>query len=508
MCNKFAKKLIYVGRIKSLFGQTLVYGLSSIVPKFLNYLLAPLQTHFFAKQEYGVITELYAYVTFLNIIITFGLETGYFLFAGNKKKDVVFGTCFTTVASLALTFLLSIIIFSKEIANALDYGSNPEFILFFAFIISIDALTAIPFAKLRQENRPLRFAFLKIFSVFVNVFLNVFFLIIFPKIKGSGPSIFDFLYTGSGLQVVFISNLVSSSIILLILLPDIIKEKIRFSFVLWRELMLYSFPLLIAQFAGNINEAMDRVMLKHLLPSNVNGMEQLGIYGANVRIAVLLAIFTQMFRFAAEPFFFKTAKDGDAKNVFADVAKYFFIFGLIIFLFIMFYIDIWKHFIDSRYWEGLSVVPVLLMSNLLLGVYFNLSMWYKLNKWTKYGAYIAIIGSLVTVILNILLIPLWGYFGCAVTRIVCYVSMIAISYYWSRKHYLIKYNFKLFFVYLALAIGLFSITFFYSGLSSVFKMSLNTILFCIFIGFVLWKERELLRMLKSTFINRTSNVSP
>jgi O-antigen/teichoic acid export membrane protein len=430
-----------VNPLKQLAGQTIIYGLSNIVPKFLNYLLVFLYTRVFEPSQYGVVVEFYAYVTFLNIILTYGLETGYFRFATTHSENKVFGTCFTSLIVSSLLFILSIVLFSQNIANGLGYHHHPEYIIWFAIILGIDAILAIPYVKLRLENRPRKFAFFKIVNVTLNIGLTLLFLVVLPVVHKHHHLPLWIYNKEIGVGYVFLANLVANICLLLLIIPPYLKRKLKFDKKLWREIFLYSFPLLIAGLTGNMNEASDRIMMKFLLPSSFNSLRELGIFGANAKIAVLMTLYIQMFRFAAEPFFFNKEKEKDSRDLFAMVTKYFIVFGMIIFTGVLLYLNVVKYFIGHKYWEGLKVVPVMLLANLLLGIYFNLSMWYKLTGKTHFGIYIAIIGASITLLINVLFVPVYSYMACAWAHLLCYSAMIVASYILSLKYYPIKYDF-------------------------------------------------------------------
>jgi O-antigen/teichoic acid export membrane protein len=481
--------------IKKLAGQTAIYGLSTIIGRFLNYLLVPLYVSCFKPHEYGVVTEFYAYVTFLNIILTYGMETGYFKFAQNQKGREVFTTSFVSLFTSTAIFLSAVLLFRVDIANALNYQNHVEYISWFALILAFDALAAIPFANLRIKNKPLVFSSLKILNVLINIVLNVFFILILPAMASKYPeSFFNSIYDSKiGVGYIFISNLVASVITFLIFIPDIIIEKIEFSFALLKQMLIYSFPLLIAGLAGNVNDSIDRVIMKYFLPKNLDQMHELGIYGANTKLAVVMILFIQMFRFAAEPFFFSYEKEKDSKKVFADITKYFIIFVLIIFLVITFYLDIFKLILtpNPMYWPGLKVVPLALLANLTLGVYFNLSMWYKLTSKTYFGSRITIIAAVSTVLLNIVLIGKMGYMACAWARFIGYFIMAVLAYIYGQKYYPIKYNWKSIFIYVSIAAILYIISLYSVINNKILNSIKNTFLLFGFITFVLINEKLL-----------------
>ncbi|MBP8994525.1 MAG: oligosaccharide flippase family protein, partial [Bacteroidales bacterium] len=377
-------------QLKKLAGQTVIYGFSSVLGRLLNYLLVPLYTRLFLPEVYGIVTELYAYVTFLLILLTYGMETGLFRFGNDKQNfNKVYSSILFSLTVTSSVFIIIVLVFLEPIASAMQYSEHPEYILWMALIVALDAFTSIPFARLRLENKAWKFAIIKLINICTNIGFNLFFLIYCPKLLNSNPDSFILnIYSPNiGVGYVFISNLLANIITLIILLPEIFNVKIKVDFKLLKTILKYSLPLLVAGFAGMINETLDRVMLKHLVPEELNPMAQLGIYGANYKLAVLMTLFIQMFRYAAEPFFFQNKNESNARQLYAKATKYFIIFGLMIFLGVMFYIDIIKYFISPNYHEGLKVVPLLLIANLFLGIFFNFSIWYKLNDMTKYGAW-------------------------------------------------------------------------------------------------------------------------
>lgn len=481
-----------MNKIKKLVGQTAIYGISSVVGRFLNYLLVPLYTYNLPANEYGVVTELYAYVSFLIIILTYGMETGFFRFSESEKNsDKVYSTTLISLLTTSASFIFFVSIFYGNIANAIGYKEHPEYILWFGIIIALDAFSSIPFARLRQQNKSIRFASIKFINIIVNVGLNLFFIKLCPYLLDKNPDSWVSLFYGGNITVayIFISNLIASTVTIILLLPNIFRIKLIFDRILLRKILIYSFPLLIAGLAGMINETLDRILLKIFLPHNVDKMYQIGIYGANYKIAILMTLFIQMFRYAAEPFFFSQFKEKNSKQTYALVMKYFIIFGLFIFLFVMLYIDIIKYFIGESYREGLKIVPIILLANLFLGIIYNLSIWYKLTNKTKYGAFIAIFGAIITIIINIILIPKIGYMGSAWATFICYFSMMILSYFIGQKHFKIKYNLFDIFIYFISAILLFFISRKLNFDSKIISISLNSILLLSFIFLVLIKEK-------------------
>ncbi len=488
--------------IKKLAGQTAVYGLSSIIGRFLNYLLVPLYTNLFLTSQYGIVTDLYAYAGFLYILLTYGMETAYFRFSEkHQNPNKVFTTAISPLLLTTFIFLAFIIIFAEPIANVLKYPQHKEYVIWFALIISFDVLAAIPFAKLRRENKAVKFAVFKFINIGLNIGLNLFFLLLCPYLLKNNPDSFVKLFYSEniGIGYIFISNLVASAVTLLLFLPEFFKTKYIFSKNILKQLLIYGSPLLFAGLAGMVNEVIDRILLKYLIvvPEGITDADkyifsQIGIYGANYKLSILITLFIQAFRYAAEPFFFSHAKEKNAEKTYAEIMKYFIIFALIIFLGIMLYIDVAKHFINHNYWSGLRIVPILLFANLFLGVVYNLSVWFKLTDKTKYGAYIAGIGAFITIILNIILIPKIGYMGSAWATFFCYFTMMVVSYLWGRKFYKIRYPLKSIFIYIILALFIF-FTSKYSGFTGVKMYFFNSVLFIGFLSFIILKEKNFFR---------------
>lgn len=440
--------------IKQLFGQTAVYGLGIVLPRLLNYLLlTPFYTRVFEKATYGVITELYAYVVFLLVILTYGMETGYFRFASNSdKKEKVYSTVLGSLFVTSLLFITVMWLWSGAVSRTIGYEQHPEYIKWLAIIVGIDAFTSIPFARIRLLNRPAKYALIRLVEVGVNIGLNLFFLYYCPR--HSESELVSKLYNENiGVGYVLISNLIASSLKLILLLPEIgAAFRSTFDRSLLKQVLRYSYPLLIAGLAGTVNEALDRILLKHLISPDLNPMEQLGIYGANFKLAVLMTLFVQMFKYAAEPFFFSRSGEKNAKQLYADVMNFFVGAGLIIFLMVTLYMEYFVLFIGKGFREGGQIVPIILLANLVMGIFFNLSIWYKLSNKTMYGAVLVIIGALVTVVVNVVFIPRYGYVASAWAHLLCYSLMVLLSYLWSRKHYAVPYKIGRIVLYIILAL--------------------------------------------------------
>jgi O-antigen/teichoic acid export membrane protein len=430
--------------IKSLAGQTIIYGLGTIVPRLVNYLLlTPFYTRVFPKGDYGSVTILYAYVAFLLVFLTYGMETTFFRFSSSEKNSSkVFSTSIISLLVTTIPFILLILFFNQELANWMAYENNPNFIVWLGLIVSLDAFFSIPFAKLRQEDRALRFTTLKLINIGINIGLNFFFLwFVLDAYKTDPNSFLAQLYNPEiGVGYVLIANLVASAVTAFLLLPELLKTKWLFDLDLWKRMMRYALPLRVVGSAAMINEVADKLLLQRILPESQDPMAQVGIYGANYKLAVLMTIFIQMFKYAAEPFFFKQAREKNAKESYANVMKFFVIFGISIFLGVILFIDWIKYFIGSEYHEGLKIVPIVLMANLFLGMYYNLSVWYKLTNKTHLGAIISILGAILTISINFIFIPEYGYMASAWATFGAYSLMMILSWLWGQKHYPIKYN--------------------------------------------------------------------
>ena len=482
---------------KKLAGDTAIYGMSSIVGRFLNWWLMPLYVALFSPDVYGIVTNLYSYVAFFMVLLTYGMETGFFRFASKSENpEKVYSTSLISLTFTSLVFILIVLIFKQNLADLIKYSSHPEYLIWLAIILAIDAITAIPFAQLRLKNRPLKFAFIKLVNIGFNIGFNLFFLIICPSVIEKNPNTLLNIFYSPEIDAgyVFISNLLASAITLILLFPEMIKVSFQFDRILLKKILSYSFPILLVGLAGIINQHIDKILIPFLIPEEKNPFQQLGIYGAGVKIAVLMNMFIQAFRYAFEPFFFSQTGGKNDKNMHADIMKYFVIFGLIIFLGMVFYIDVIKLIITNKeYYEVFSIVPVVLLANLFFGIYFALSMWYKLTDLTRFGAYIALGGSIITVILNILLIPVYGYKGSAWALLVSFISITVISYFLGRKYYPIPYNLKRIGTYFLVAVILFVISTFTNSLINSLKYISNGFLMVAFLMSVYRFEKNQLK---------------
>ena len=485
---------------KKLAGDTVIYGASSIIGRFINWWLVPYYSHVFMSAEYGVVTNLYSYTAFLLVFLTYGMETGYFRFASKgENKDLVYSSSMISLIITTLSFLLAIFTFTDVIAKWMEYSSHPEYIRWVACIIALDVITSIPFAKLRIEGRAIKFAFIKVISIFFNIFSNVFFLSICPSILNNDPdSIINIIYSPNiGIGYVFISNLIASGITLILLLPEF-RFKLKLDKCLLRKMLLYSFPILIVGIAGMINQNIDKILIPRLIPKNQDPWSQLGIYGVNYKLAVLMNMFIQAFRYAFEPFFFSQVKSEDTKKGYALILKYFVILGLFIFLSVCLFLDVFKslHIISAEYFTGLKVVPYILMANLFLGIYYTLSLWYKLTDKTYYGAYFAIIGAVINLTINILFIPKYGYMASAISVLICFFVMMVLSYSIGQKHYYVPYPVKRIGVYFIVALTLYFIAVIVPCNSLMCYYCFHTFILMVFL-FVVYRleKKELIRLI-------------
>ena len=453
--------------IKKLAGQTAIYGVPTIIGRFLNYFLVPLYTYNIATQNYGVVSELYAYIAFLMIILTYGMETAFFRFSQTEeKKDIVYNTSLLSLTITTSAFLIISFVFINPISSVLEYQDNKNYIALFLLILGLDAIRAIPYALLRSEQKAARFAFIKSMDIFTNILFNLFFILLCPILYYNNNALITPWFNPNDLVLyIFISNFLASLIATLLLLPEYMKFKLSFDFKLLKKMLAYAIPVMVGGLAGMVNETFDRIALKHLvrIPEHISDpkliseykMSQIGIYGACYKLSIVISLFIQAFKFAAEPFFFSKMKDKDAKSSYSNIMTILVIFLCLIFLGVMGYIDIFKYFIGKDYRIGLTVVPILLVANLFLGIYYNLSIWYKVTDKTKYGAYIAIIGAGITLVLNYFLVPILGYVGAAWTTLVCYFSITLLCYLMGQKHYPINYNLKHITIYLLSSIALY-----------------------------------------------------
>lgn len=441
--------------VKSLAKDTAIYGVSSIVGRFLNWCLVPLYTRLFPEDMYGVVTYVYSIVALALIILTYGMETGFFRFANHERysnPDEVYSTSLTSLGFTSTLFFALVLLFLEPVSRAMECGGHESYVWMMALAVAIDAYSCIPFAYLRYKKRPVRFAMLKLVNIGLNIVLNIFFLLVCPWLMRVAPGWVEWFYVADfGIGYIFLSNLIASAVTLLMLLPDIVRIPLKFNGRLLREMLAYSFPLLVLGIAGIMNQTLDKILYPVLATSDA--MAGLGIYGANYKIAIVMVMFIQAFRFAYEPFIFSQSRErGDNKlQAYRDAMKYFVIFALFIFLGVMYYLDILRYFVRPDYWAGLKVVPVIMAAEFFFGVFFNLSLWYKLTDKTVWGTWFSLLGLAVTVGLNVLLVPRYGYMGCAWAAFCCYGVMMLASYFVGNAKYPIGYNVGRLMFYVGLA---------------------------------------------------------
>jgi O-antigen/teichoic acid export membrane protein len=475
--------------LKKLLGQTAVYGLSSILGRTLNYLLVPFYVSIFHDDPdvYGVVSQLYAFVAFLMVLLTFGMETSYFRFIqDSENREQVFRNSFLTVILLNLLFFVGICFFDNGIADALLFHENPEYIVMMCAIVVIDATSSLPLAKLRAEENAKKFALIQFSSIGVNILLNLVLLSCF----------FDKANPSSGVIYILVANLLSSLVKPIMLYKDFTGISFKFDPTLFKKMIVYAIPIVIAGFAGIVNETIDRIMLKQMIYDPANNVTakmadaQIGIYSACYKLAMLVTILLQAYRYAAEPFFFNQMKNQDRNKLYVKLMNYFVAAVCLVFLLVSLNLDIFQYFITSKVFRaGLDVVPILLLANVFLGIYFNQSIWYKLTNQTKYGAYISIMGAILTIAINYIFIPHYGFRASAWATLIVYAFQMVVSYLWGQKHFPIKYNLRKFFLYLGMSILIYfvSVKIPY-GEHSLIKFGLNNLLIIGFIYIVMSVE--------------------
>ena len=435
-----------MANLKSLAKDTAIYGLSSIVGRFLNYLLVPLYTHYMPKDsgDYGISTNIYAYTALILVLLTFGMETTLFRFANDEryKPDTVFSTAIATVGSLTAVFLLLIFGFISPISSVLGYSEHPDYLLMMAVVVALDALQAIPFSYLRFQKRAIRFASLKMLFIVLNITMNVIYFVVLGK-----TSVF----------YVFFINLLCTSLITFFFIPDLFRIHWKFDGQLLKIMFSYSWPILILGIAGILNQVADKIIFPLVYPDEVQANVQLGIYGSCVKIAMIMAMITQAFRYAYEPIVFAKSKDADKTEYYATAMKFFIIFTLLAFLCVMGWMPVLQYIIGADYREGLGVVPIVMMAEIFMGIYFNLSFWYKLIDKTIYGAWFSLAGCIVLFSVNILLIPKYGYWACAWGGFAGYGTSMTLSYFIGQNKNPIPYPMKSIALYFIVAMAAFAL---------------------------------------------------
>ena len=470
--------------LKSVVKDTAIYGLSSIVGRFLNYLLVPLYTAKLsaASGGYGVITNVYAYTALLMVILTYGMETTFFRYVNKEGEnpDKVYSTTMISVASTSLLFVLLVLLFLQPISSFMGYADHSSYIWVMAVTVAVDAFACIPFAYLRYKKRPMKFAILKLANIMMAILLNLFFFLLLPAWTGNGGLV-DAGYA-------FYINLFCSVALLFFLLKEITAVPFDFDKALLRRMLSYSWPILVLGVAGILNQTADKILFPYIY-QGTDAHSQLGIYGAASKIAMIMAMITQAFRYAYEPFVFGNNNDKDSRNTYAKAMKFFIIFTLLAFLVVMAYIDLLKYIIGRDYWEGLKVVPVVMAAEIMMGIYFNLSFWYKLIDKTIWGAWFSGIGCVVLITVNVLFVPRYGYMACAWAGFMGYASAMTISYLVGQKKYPINYPLKEIVLYVALAAVLYIGIGYSNRLLPLWAaLAVNTLIIFLFIAYIVKKD--------------------
>ena len=486
-----------MGKLQSLLKDTAIYGLSSIFGRFLNYLLVPLYTAKMSVESgnYGIVTNVYAWTAVLLVILTFGFETTFFRFASKENANVskVFSMSMEVIGALCSVFLLAIFCFLPTVAGALGYEAHPEFVGMMAVVVALDALQAIPFGLLRLQKRPMKFAALKLLNIFINIALNLFVFVALPYLHSRNPEIFGRIYFPDNQAFyVFFINLVCTAGITFFLIPELRLFRPTLDKELLKEMLKYSWPLLLLGIAGILNLNADKVIYTWLVPGE-KGIQELSVYGASVKVAAIMAMLMQAFRYAYEPFVFSNSKQKDSKELYAKAMKYFIIMAMLAFLVVVFYMDILKYIINRNYWEGLKVVPIVMAAEIFMGIYFNLSFWYKLNDETYWGAIFSFIGCALLFAVNIIFVPRYGYIACAWASFTGYFAAMLLSYIIGQKRNAINYDLKCILWYTLLFGVLYGASFMIPDSNTIVKMLCNTGLLSLFLLSVFGTIRKEIR---------------
>ena len=489
--------------LSSLAKDTAIYGLSSIVGRFLNYLLVPLYTAALsaAGGGYGVITNVYAYTALLLVILTYGMETTFFRFSNKEGEDParVYSTTLVSVGFTSLVFVALVLTFISPISSAMGYADHPSYIWVMAITVALDAFQCIPFAYLRYKKRPVKFAALKLANILMSIALNLVFFLVLPKWYEStgGEGIVGKIYSPEvGVGYAFYINLFCSGALMLLLVKELTGFKYVFDRALLRRMLSYSWPILVLGIAGILNQTADKILFPYIY-HGADAHSQLGIYGAASKIAMIMAMITQAFRYAYEPFVFGKAKDKDNRDTYAKAMKFFVIFTLLAFLAVIGYMDILKHLIGRDYWEGLKVVPIVMAAEIMMGVYFNLSFWYKLIDKTIWGAWFSGAGCLVLVLVNVIFVPRYGYMACAWAGFAGYGTAMLLSYFVGQRHYPINYPVKEMLLYVAAAIVLCALMRHANAALPLWAaVGVNTLLLAVFAAIIIKRDFPIGEILK------------
>ena len=488
-----------MANLKSLAKDTAIYGMSSILGRFLNYLLVPLYTSNIsaASGGYGIITNLYAYTALLLVILTYGMETTFFRYANKTNEDPqkVYSSTLIMVGFTSLLFIVLVSIFLQPISGVMGYSDHSSYVWVMAATVSIDAFQCIPFAYLRYKKRPIKFAALKLLFIAFNIALNLLYFVVLPDLYKSYPDIIQHIYNPeTGVGYAFYINLVCTASITFFFYKELTGFKYTFDKELAKRMLSYSWPILILGIAGILNQTADFILFPYLYKGS-QAHQQLGIYGAASKIAMIMAMITQAFRYAYEPFVFGKGNDKDNRETYAVAMKYFIIFTLLAFIVVMGYINILRHIIGRDYWEGLKVVPIVMAGTIMMGVYFNLSFWYKLIDKTIWGAYFSGIGCFVLILINIIFVPQYGYMACAWAGLIGYATAMTLSYFVGQKKYPINYPLKSIGIYVLMTVIFFiAITYSNQHLPKIYALAVNTLIIFAFIAHIIYHDLPLSSM--------------
>jgi O-antigen/teichoic acid export membrane protein len=483
--------------IKKLASQTAWYGLSSIAARFISYLLTPYLTYKLTEVAYGEQSIVYSFIPFLNVIVTHGMETAYFRFGSKENEEKIYHTSSFSMIIVTSLVIAGLLMWGGAIASLLQIDLHPEYLKLVAWVVGIDALTTIPFSRLRLQSKPKKFAFIKVGGILINILATYTLISTLPQYAQSHPGSFIAGLYKPGWEVgyILIANIIQNVFVLILLQKEIRDLRFSFDAKLWGQMMMYSLPLILVGFGGMINETMDRIMIGWWGPGGSPDANKalVGIYSACYKLAILITISVQAFRMGAEPFFFKQAQSENAPKTYARVMKFFVITLCVMFLGVVLYLDIWKEFIrNPEMYVGLRVVPILLMANIFLGIYYNLSIWYKLSNNTMAGAWITILGAVITILINYIAIPHFGYMASAWATFICYGTMMIVSYKWGQRVYYIPYATKKLIAYFVISLLLYGINNLVHLVSSnqPFNYLFATILLVLFIVFVARIEKK------------------
>ena len=482
--------------LKSLAKDTAIYGLSSIVGRFLNYLLTPLYTEVLAASsgKYGIVSNVYAYTALILVFLTFGMETGFFRFANKTTEDPkkVYANSLIFVGGLSLIFVVLCFLFLDPISSLLGYPDHPDYIAMMVLVVALDSFQCIPFAYLRYQKRPIKFAAIKLFNIVGLILLNLFFLLLCPWLDVHAHSLVSWFYDPEYLVgYIFVANLIMTSVQMFFFIPELRGLVWRPDKALLKRMVNYSFPILIFGLVGILNQTVDKMIYPFLFEDRQEGLVQLGIYSATSKVAMVMAMFTQAFRYAYEPFVFGKSRNSDDRGTYAAAMKYFFIFSMLAFLAVMFYMDLLRYMVASDYWEGLSVVAIVMGAEIFKGIYFNLSFWYKLIDETRWGAYFSLIGCTVLVVMNVLLIPRYSYMACAWAGFCGYGIAMLLSYFVGQKKYPIQYDLKAIGSYVLLAAVLYLAAEYVPIENIYLRMAYRTVLLLLFVAYIVRRDMPL-----------------